>query len=136
MRKSLIINGLFTIAITTIACQEPAKPTNQEVISDNSIKASVPPFSLTPPIQDLTPRFETLTFDASKGTTFRRPSGTKITIPAHALTDKNGQILRGSVSLRYREFQDALSVYLAGIPMDYKGGHFSTTADLKRLLRI
>lgn len=131
MRKSLIINGLFTIVIATSACQEQAKPTIKEALSDNTIKATVPQFSLSSPIPNLTPTFDTFAFDAAKGTIFRHASGSEISIPAHALTDKNGQLLKGLISLRYREFQDALSVYLAGIPMHYKNGNFSTAGSFE-----
>lgn len=131
MRKSLIINSLIAIIFATTACQDAAKPTTKEVISNNTIKASVPNFSLNPPIPHLTPSFQTFAFDAAKGTIFNVRSGSQITIPAHALTDKKGQLLRGPISLRYREFQDALSVYLAGIPMTYKNGHFSTAGSFE-----
>ena len=131
MRNSFIIKGLIALTCAAMACQQPSKPTTNEVISNNTIKASVPSFALNPPIPNLTQSFQTFTFDASKGTTFHARSGSDITIPKNALTDKNGQLLRGPVSLRYREFQDALSVYLAGIPMNYKGGNFSTAGSFE-----
>ncbi|HEU4719520.1 MAG TPA: hypothetical protein VFU15_16870, partial [Bacteroidia bacterium] len=56
------------------------------------------------------------------------PSGTKISIPANAFVDANGNAVTGNVTIDYREFRDPVDILLSGIPMDYDSaghnGHF------------
>ena len=50
------------------------------------------------------------------------PSGTKIFIPANAFVDKNGDSIKSSVTLNYREFRDPVDFLVSGIPMKYDTG--------------
>lgn len=128
MYKSLIVSVL-TSSILLTACNEN-KP--QEAITENAFKASVTqkPY-INPPIADLNPQFVTFTLDASKGTTFRLKNGSEIVVPADALADEKGKLLRGQVEMKYRELHDAVSIYLAGVPMNYKNGNFSTAGSFE-----
>ena len=126
MYKSLIVIALAS-SMCCVACNENKENKNQEAVAKNEFKAitSQKPF-INPPVTDLIPQFVTFTLDASKGTTFRLKNGSEIVVPADAIADKNGQILRGSIEMKYREMHDAMSIYLAGVPMNYKNGHFTT----------
>jgi Leucine-rich repeat (LRR) protein len=44
---------------------------------------------------------------------------TLIKIPANAFLDENGKVIKEDVIVSYREFQNPLQTYLAGIPMKY-----------------
>jgi hypothetical protein len=132
MYKTLIVMALTVL--TMYACHEKkTKENKQEVITENPFKANTDnskPF-INPPITDLTPLYVTFTLDASKGTTFRLKNGSEIVVPKDALSDENGKILRGSVKLKYREMHDAISIFLAGIPMNYKQGNFTTAGSFE-----
>ena len=129
MHKSLIVLVL-TVSMCCIACNENKKT---EAVAKNEIKATSQKLFINPPIADLNPHYVTFTLDASKGTTFRLKNGSEIIVPADAFTDSSGQFLHGKIDLKYREMHDALSIYLAGIPMNYKDGHFTTAGTFELL---
>ena len=56
-------------------------------------------------------------FSAEKGIVFHQATGTHIVIPPDALVDENGKKVRGKVSLKFREFQNAYEIFQSGIPM-------------------
>ncbi|MEO5645034.1 MAG: hypothetical protein ABIQ40_11105 [Bacteroidia bacterium] len=60
--------------------------------------------------------------DAVKGAAIEYPSGTKIIIPENAFVDKNGNQLKGAVTIDYREYRDQVDIMVSGIPMDYDSG--------------
>jgi hypothetical protein len=47
-------------------------------------------------------------------------SGSTVTIPAHALVDKNGKEVEGMVRFEYREFHTPKEIFFSGIPMEYE----------------
>ncbi|MEZ4950553.1 MAG: hypothetical protein R2784_14385 [Saprospiraceae bacterium] len=59
------------------------------------------------------------------------PSGTRIKVSPNALIDSSGFPVKGQVDIMYREFHDAISVFLAGIPMEYQDGHFTTAGSFE-----
>ena len=73
-----------------------------------------------PPIPELAKEYALFEIDPTKDETIDLPSGTKITIPANSLIDKEGNLLTDKTTLKYREYHDAVDVLLSGIPMDYK----------------
>jgi hypothetical protein len=74
---------------------------------------------INPPLPSLDPGFEKFTVDAGKDTTITVPNtlGTVISYRANSLTDSAGMLVKGNVEFRYREFHDAYSTVLSGIPM-------------------
>jgi hypothetical protein len=86
---------------------------------------------LQPPIPELNPPFERFRFDASKGLDWKSKSGSHIQLPANALVDASDQPVTGLVDLNYREMQLASDIFLAGIPMAYQGGHFTTAGSFE-----
>ncbi|MCP4438344.1 MAG: OmpA family protein [Aureispira sp.] len=64
-------------------------------------------------------------FNAEEGLDFvYERSGTRITIPANALVDKDGRSVKGEVDLSYREFRDFADFIASDIPMTHRGGQF------------
>jgi hypothetical protein len=74
-----------------------------------------------PPIKELDPVFETIEVDAAEGGKFIVPNtqGSKIIIPKNIFVDEKRNPITGKVEIKYREFHDAVDIFLAGIPMDY-----------------
>ncbi len=72
---------------------------------------------INPPFKDLNPEFLEFTIDNQRPDTLRLKSGTRIIIPDNAFTDSSGQAVIGKVTVKYREFHDAIDILKAGIPM-------------------
>ncbi len=74
---------------------------------------------IEPPIKGLERTYEEISFVAAEGLKLDMPSGTIISVPANAFVDANGNPYTGPAKLKYREYTDALSIALSGIPMTY-----------------
>lgn len=61
--------------------------------------------------------YDEMTFDASQGFEFHGANGTHLSIPKLAFIDKDGKTVNGKVKVKFREFHDAKSILLSGIPM-------------------
>ncbi len=72
--------------------------------------------ALDPPLEGMNVPYRTFRVDPRKGDTVEMPSSLRLFIPADAFI-RNGQAVRGPVSLRVRDFYNPLEMYLAGIPM-------------------
>lgn len=55
----------------------------------------------------------------SGGTVELSASNSILTIPANALVDKNGNNIKGNVTIQYREYRDAGAIAFSSIPMNY-----------------
>ena len=73
-----------------------------------------------PPIPELAKAYTLFEIDPSKENVLEIPSGTKITIQANSLVDEAGDLVSGEVTIKYREYHDAVDVLLSGIPMDFQ----------------
>ncbi|MBK7407236.1 MAG: hypothetical protein IPJ40_03595 [Saprospirales bacterium] len=103
----------FCAAATLFSCQR----TPETAAIDPLVK---------PPMPGAEPAFAEWTFLAEEGSSETQPSGTRICIPPYAFVDQDGNQVYGPVTLRYREMHDGVSIFLAGIPMDYQDGQFTT----------
>ncbi|MDQ3108669.1 MAG: hypothetical protein M3R17_02145 [Bacteroidota bacterium] len=74
---------------------------------------------IAPPLPGLTVRNLAYKFKSALGSTFTHTSGTKVTFPANAFADANGNPVNGNVEIQYREFRDQVDFFLSGIPMQY-----------------
>ena len=74
--------------------------------------------ALQSPMPNLAPPTETKTVQAEIGETLTYSSGSKVKIPAAAFVDKTGQPVKGAVEITYREFNDPVDMFLAGIPKE------------------
>jgi hypothetical protein len=84
-------------------------------------KQEATPF-VNPPFDQLDIANEKFSVDNSKSDTLELASGTRIMIPAGAFADSTGTPVEGEVTVRYREFHDALGILISGIPMDIQTG--------------
>lgn len=76
-------------------------------------------FRLEPPLARLNPAFTTIAVNASVDSAYVLENGTTIRIAAGSLLDSLGNPLSGNTKIRYRQFDNAVSIFLAGLPMDY-----------------
>ena len=74
---------------------------------------------ISPPIAGLNVNYTTYKIIAEKGASLDFKTGSKITIPKNAFVDEKGNVLKGEIELRYREFHDAVDFFVSGIPMTY-----------------
>ena len=58
-----------------------------------------------------------MSFNASDGYEFHASNGTHLSIPPKAFLTKDGKLVNGEVNVKFREFHDAKSILLSGIPM-------------------
>jgi hypothetical protein len=56
--------------------------------------------------------------DAENGETLNYESGSKIIVPASAFVDEKGKPVKGKVDIQYREFNDHVDMFLAGVPKE------------------
>lgn len=72
---------------------------------------------LQKPLPHIEQAVERLTIaDAAKGETLHYPSGSEVIVPAAAFIDSEGRPIEGAVEIEYREFADAVDMFLAGVP--------------------
>lgn len=81
---------------------------------------------VNPPIPSGDIPFSDYAVDASKGDTIMYHSGTVLLFPPNAFVDKNGELIKGKVNIKYREFNNPIDYFLSGIPMGYdsSGVHY------------
>jgi len=75
-----------------------------------------------PPIQQADVPFSDYVVDASRGDTIMYSSGSVLLFPPDAFVDKNGNVVKGNINIKYREFSNPVDQFLSGIPMDYDSG--------------
>ena len=102
------ITANMVMAVLIAGCTAPEK---QQVVEKQT--------AIQPPFAGLVPAFDEYAVDAANGDTIITTSGTRIIIPPHGLVDDSGNVVTGLAKIKYREYHDALDVFLSGIPMDY-----------------
>lgn len=127
---------LSSIAVATLAIITTAvllnqknkpiaeKPVVTEAPADSSkleafYKAEEAKPCIAPPIKGLNVPYTVFSVDAAKGGSVDVKSGSQFIVPKNAFVDANGNVVKGTVELRYREFHDAADFFVAGIPMTY-----------------
>jgi len=61
--------------------------------------------------------FKIVKFEAGDGLKYYRTNGTFIDIPKNAFVDKKGNVVKGKLKFKVREYHTAKSILLSGIPM-------------------
>jgi len=92
---------------------------------------------IAPPIDSLNIPYTTYKVMAETGGTFEFKTGSTFTVPKNAFVDQNGNVIKGEIEIRYREFHDMVDVFVAGIPMTYDSAgtryHFESAGMLEML---
>ncbi|MCP4442157.1 MAG: hypothetical protein GY810_24870 [Aureispira sp.] len=108
------IGALVTIAASVVIVFMVGK-TFQDG-GENGIKGLDNVIALNTPFETLDKPFVTKKVKTKEGATLQYPSGSKVIIPAEAFIDKNGNPITGDVDIEYRELNDHVSMFLAGVP--------------------
>jgi hypothetical protein len=82
--------------------------------------------ALHAPFDQAQKAFASFELDADKGDTIHHISGSTIIVPASAFVDKGGKPVNGKVDIQYREFDDPVDLFLAGIPQKKDNQHLQT----------
>jgi hypothetical protein len=124
----LLFLGIFT------ACNPAAKQQGQAGQGDDATLSSAEttlPEAVDPALAGIDVPYISKSFDAAKAQTLTFASGTVIEIPANALRDSDGNIVKGDVTLKFREFRDASDIIASGIIMhDPRTGQYLQTAGM------
>lgn len=73
--------------------------------------------AINPPLSSLDIPFDNYTFEADSGIMIQTKSGSQITIRPSTLINSKGEPAKGKINIKFREFHDASSIFLTGIPM-------------------
>jgi hypothetical protein len=91
---------------------------------DNATKSKENPTAyaqfVNPPIKGVNVPFKSYTVKANKSKTIRHKTGSIIKIPKDAFIDEKGNLIKGKVEIKYREFKNVAEIIVSGIPMTYK----------------
>ena len=113
---------LLLISVIAFSCAESPMKENKTVAKKKKKKQKTEIAALVqPPIKELNPVFESIEVDVAQGGNFIIPNttGSKLIIPKNIFVDEKRKLIKGKVEIKYREFHDAVDIFLAGIPMDY-----------------
>lgn len=98
----MVVIGLLSISITQCSSEKTSSTTQQKIVE---------------PFEKVKIEIKTLTVSAEEGGEIKLENGTKITVPKNAFVDAEGNVVKGEVNLKYREFHSAVDIMLSGIPM-------------------
>jgi hypothetical protein len=114
-RKSILIIAAIIVVIILIIskcnCRSETNTNTNKVVK-----------FVNPPIKQADVPFSDYVVDASRGDTIMYSSGSVLLFPPDAFVDKNGNVVKGNINIKYREFSNPVDQFLSGIPMDYDSG--------------
>lgn len=125
MEKIVLI---ILIIISLFSCNG-----NLELTAENPI--------INPPFEGIDVPFSVYQINPAEENTIETERGTVINIPANAIVDANGDLIKDEVNINYRPFHSSAEIIASGIPMGYdslgqsydfvSAGMFELTADVK-----
>jgi hypothetical protein len=128
-RKSILIIAAIIVVIILIIskcnCRSESKTNTNTVVK-----------FVHPPIQQADVPFSDFVVDASRGDTIMYSSGSVLLFPPDAFVDKNGNVVKGNINIKYREFSNPVDQFLSGIPMDYDSGGVKYTFESAGMVDI
>lgn len=101
---------LISILGTTLYFFDEASGNQHESIVDKSIKR---------PFAEVPIEYEIYEIEASESSVIETKNGAVIEIPPNCFVNGKGESVAGKISLKYRDFEDMIDVFLSGISMEY-----------------
>ncbi|HMN90657.1 MAG TPA: hypothetical protein PKE68_11600 [Saprospiraceae bacterium] len=105
------------ILILAIAVMYINNRTNQSLPTEAAYFAALP--AIAPPIAQAQPTYRTQTVPAERAGVYQASANTRLVVPTEAFMDDRGRLVEGDVNLHYRELNDYIDFFLAGVPMTY-----------------
>ena len=115
MKKMKFELILFFITLAFFSCETNVRKDSSKVVK------------ISPPLPEFVTPYSEFEVQVQQINTFELASGTKLTIYPNSLINATGSLLEGKATLKYREYHDAVDVFLSGIPMNYEQGGRSHT---------
>jgi len=128
-RKSIFIIAVIIVVIILIISKCNCR--SETNINTNKVVKFV-----NPPIKQADVPFSDFVVDASRGDTIMYSSGSVLLFPPDAFVDKNGNVVKGNINIKYREFSNPVDQFLSGIPMDYDSGGVKYTFESAGMVDI
>jgi hypothetical protein len=138
LKKTLLWTGLISgVAIATVAVVLTVlkKEDKQNPVAETASAVTVPAYVL-PPLPEKNIACMIAHISSKDGAELTYPNGSKISIPANAFVNANGNVVSDSVEIRYREFHDPLDIFLSGIPMRYDSAGTAYTFESAGMIEI
>lgn len=105
------------------------------VLSTKEDDAPTPTAFVQPALNGIDVADTMFTLDAAEGGEFMYNTGSLIRVPEGGFLDSAGNVVKGNVEIRYREFHNTADIFLAGIPMTYDSAgikyHFESAGMLE-----
>lgn len=89
-----------------------------KIKNESTLSAKFP--EVSPALPQCQTPFESFEVNAEKGGEISLPNGTLINIPANSFKHADGSLVKGNVTIKYREFHKGADVIASGIPMLFK----------------
>ena len=121
---------VYILTIALISCNQAEKK-QTEVSSQPNVTISF----INPPLKNVDVPFTEYNVDAAKGDTIFYQSGSILLFPPNAFVDKNGNVIEGNIQIKYREFSNAVDLYLSGIPMSYDSAGNVSSQELELAIK-
>ena len=137
--SSIVVSIVAIVVSVVLLNNKHQLTTNNEKLSTSiqqlSTKNQQP--TVNPPLKGLNIDYTTYKVIAESGASLDFKSGSKLIIPQNVFADENGNLLKGEIELRYREFHDAVDFFVSGIPMTYDSAgvkyHFESAGMMEML---
>lgn len=138
LKKTILWSaGVITLAVasslflfTNRPIDNMTHPAEAPVVSETRTSCILPPL----PGKDIA--FTSYRISFKDGGIIEYPTGSRIIIPPSAFSKNDQSIISDSVLIRYREFHDAASIFLSGIPMNYDSAGISRTLESAGMIEI
>lgn len=116
MTRTKYIIGSLAIVGATVAGFLLLNPE----IDSETYEASNPEYKdgISPPLKGEDVEYSRYRIATDRETKLKLPTGTELIISPNSIIDKNGQVVKDSVDIKFREFHNAKDVFLSGIPME------------------
>jgi hypothetical protein len=111
-----------------ISCNN--QPTTKETISADQSSFFMVPF------REVQIERNIYQIKTEESTTLSYKTGSQIIIPKNAFVDQEGNLVKGTVDLTYREFHNPLDIYLSGVPMTYEDNGMETVFETAGMVEI
>ncbi len=102
---------IAVVALLGINKYKKAKHNKSNIVIENK--------AIKPLLDSVDIRYETFAINNELGDTLFTQNGSILIFPKNAIVDKSGNVVKGKITIKSREFNDPIDFAFAGIPMTY-----------------